>query len=277
MRKYLSPALVLQSFERLREIVPEPKAGQEVTSAIFYLLSFERARHERGCESVLCLDPTTPEGARVRMLMRDEFSKLSVLCEHPMPGVFVNAPDLGSHACERKSPDKRIGSNFFTVPLKKASQGAAPLDYPNRKHGPLLVLGPLRADSNWCIRRHPDWLETLRQMLAERNSRTPFTDLAIFMFRTTKCPYSSDLSESLGELVRSQFCPDFAEDFCSQLMSERQRLSVKDEPFTEAFSNCFKDLVRASVTYSEQADVRSLKKRIAYLEQLLIANKIPYR
>jgi len=277
MKKYLSPSLVLQSFQRLREIVPEAKAGQEVTSAIFYLLSFERARHARGCESVLCLDPTTREGSQVRTLMRNEFSKLSILCEHPVPGIFVNAPDLGSHACERKSPDKRIGSNFFTVPLKKASQSAEPLDYPNRKHGPLLVLGSLRADSKWCIRRHSNWLETLRQMLADRSTRTPFTDLAIFMFRTSECAYSRDLSPSLGELVRSHFCPDFAEDFCSQLISERQRLSVKDEPFAEAFSNCFKDLVRTSVTYSDRSDAKSLKARIAYLEQLLIANKISYR
>lgn len=277
MTKYLSPSLVLQSFERLREIVPEPKAGQEITSAIFYLLSFERVRKARGCEDALCLDPTTQEGTQVRALMRDEFSRLSVLCEHPTPGMFVNAPDLGSHACERKSPDKRIGSNFFTVPLKKASQSATPIHYPNRKHGPLLVLGSLRADSKWCIRRHPKWLQTLRKMLADRNTRTPFTDLAIYMFRTSKCSYSENVSDSLCELVRSHFCNDFAEELCAQLVAERQRLSVKDDPFSEAFSNCFKDLARVSVSYSNDGDVKSLKARISYLEQLLIAHKIPYR
>lgn len=276
MTKYLAPALVSKSFERLREIVPEPKAGQEVTSAIFYLLSFERARETLGSGTTLSLDPCTLEGRRVRILMRDEFSKLSVLCSHPVPGIFVNAPDLGAYACERKSPDKRIGSNFFTVPVKKASQSASPIDYPNRKHGPLLLLGPLRADSKWCIKRHPEWLATLRQMLAERSTRTPFTDLAVFIFRNSKCADTTDLPAALCALVRSHFCQDFAEEFCAQLLGERQRLSVKDEPFSEAFSNCFRDLARVPVSYSGQGDLKLLKSRISYLEQLLIAHKIPY-
>ena len=277
MTKYLAPALVSKSFERLREIVPEPKAGQEVTSAIFYLLSFERAREALGCGTTLSLDPCTLDGRRVRTLMRDEFSKLSVLCSHPVPGIFVNAPDLGAYACERKSPDKRIGSNFFTVPLKKASQSASPIDYPNRKHGPLLVLGPLRADSKWCIKRHPEWLNTLRQMLAERSTRTPFTDLAVFIFRNSKCSYTSDLPEALCELVRSHFCKDFADEVCDQILSERQRLAFKEEPFSKTFANCFRHLADASINGSEENDPRALKARINYLEQLLVSHKIPHR
>jgi len=277
MTKYLAPSLVSKSFERLREIVPEPKAGQEVTSAIFYLLAFERARQALGCRAILSLNPCTSEGRRARTLMRDEFSKLSILCEHPVPGVFVNAPDLGSYACERKSPDKRIGSNFFTVPLKKASQSASAIDYPNRKHGPLLVLGPLQADSKWCIRRHPKWLHTIRQMLAERSTRTPFTDLAVFIFRNAKCAYSSDLPEALCELVRSHFCEDFATEFCAQILTERQRLSVKEEPFAEDFANCFKHLADVSANDSQKNDPQVLKARISYLEQLLVAHNIPHR
>jgi hypothetical protein len=273
---FINSALTEQAFHRLAEIHSEGKAGQEVASAVFYLFAFELSRRKLECRAVIDLDPTTEQGERARALMRDEFSRLAILSEPPAPGLFVQALDFGCAVCDRKSPEKRIGSNFFTVPLKRASQSATSLAYPNRRHGPLLKMGRLQQGKIWCLARHERWIGNLKMMLAERKSSTPFTDLLTYVFRNSEIDGAASLSDALVAFSKSSFCPDFADELCIHIGRESDKVELTCSPFVQKYSNNFRSLASVRSRLLPSDSLANLNKRIKYLENLLNKNRIPF-
>lgn len=102
------------------------------------------------------------------------------------------------------APERRISSNFYSVPLTKASKMVDPVPYPGRPC-PLLSLGERIDGERWGIAKHNEWRSNLPAYLADRKSSCPWTVLAIFVARRTpladkkkECPQDT-VSNALEE------------------------------------------------------------------------------
>lgn len=267
---FLHPQLVRKAFTRLAPLETSGKQGQECTSAILYLLAFERVRKLFGCADVLDFDPDSSRGRDHRNALALEFAKLSTLANSQKIGEFLLALNLGEVATDAIAPEKRISSNFLTTPLKRASLSATASTYPNRKHGPTFYLGKLHSSSRWCIQAHSDYLRSLRSMLSDRRSLTPFTDLAVFVFRNQKVSRQhGNLAMMLKDMLVSHYCADFAEAFAAEI--DREKAKIKNDVL---LLNKYENPFGASVTAASTGV--SLEERITYLENLLVRHGIPF-
>lgn len=130
---FFSAGQVSKSFSRLkgrkRTDGKTTKTHLEKTSALMCFLAFDATCKITQSEK-LDLNPTSDHGKKIRGLIAAEFSKLVLLTgESDNKLQFI---ELGKVVQQNKSPEVRFSSNFLTVPLKKASEQAAPYSYPNR-------------------------------------------------------------------------------------------------------------------------------------------------
>ena len=118
MARYLSPELVLRSFSRLRPRVTEGKIHLERCSAIMYFLAFD-ATCRRFDLTVLDVNPQTTTGKTARQQLQLEFAKLSSV--KSLSGVPRQVSRFGEIDEGGISPEKRMSSNFLTVPVTRAT------------------------------------------------------------------------------------------------------------------------------------------------------------
>ncbi len=227
---------------------------------------------------ILDFDPSKNIGLQHRNLMTLEYSKLVLLCTSKRPGMHNQTINMGEVVCDKTAPEKRISSNFFTVPLKKASGSAAPLDYPRRKHGPLFKMGKLTPNVTWGIRAHEDWVSSLSSMLAERRTTTPFFDLALFVFRNNSFyEPSPTLADTLCALIGDHYPVDFAEYWQKRIRQETRLRKDSGDFYQASYSNTFSSpewLARDAS--SVQRDEQTVSSRVTYLEDLLRKHNIPF-
>lgn len=224
--RYFSRELVEQAFLRLREKEPSAKAGMEQTSALCYFLALERLCKNCGSEVIL-LDPVTGVGKRNRESMTGLYSELVVVRSSSGAEWFVE--NLGSvNTDERRTSTDRIGSDFLTTPLKKASRADAEQPYPRRGGRYLLRLGVEMFGKKWGVSRHPKWSTSVSELLEPRRSNTPWTDLALFVFRNDRFGAKGELWDIVEEKLTEGFSPEVSHLWVQQVMYEKRRFVMPD-------------------------------------------------
>ena len=273
MAKYFCSDLVLICFRRLTSSRSEGKKGLERTSGLMYFLSFEAASKIIG-ETCLDLNPDKTDGVHARKAIELEFERL-VLVGKPK-GRLCQVYELGKIIMDGTAPEKRISSNFFTVPLKKASEQPARYDYPKRP-APLMGLGEAATGVKWGIVRHANWAKNLPSFFSEISGSTFFTDLAVFVVRDMSIPdsharnYMDALTASLGK----KFPTELFEFWIDRIKKEHVLARHLESPFCDAYEPLM-DKIRVSNRLSAKTELEDLKNRIAYLEGLLRDNGIGY-
>lgn len=274
---WFSAEVVRGSFGRLRMNLVEGKIGVERTSALFYFLAFD-ASHKS--QTPLSFDPDTIVGRQNREAFSTEYCKLATLKTLGC-GKFLCTEDLGLVTQNGTSPVKRVSSNFLTVPVKKGSQRTLPLDYPKRPL-PLLVLGPGLVSSKWGVGAHPDWQVNLHKFLSEKITRTPFTDLAVFVLRDDKLLGDGSFDNALSVGLANRFSTELS-DFWSRQVIRESRTFRPNLPAgwrSEVYHDAFSDEAWISSVQrggsGESSRVEFLENRVIYLEDLLRRNLIPF-
>jgi hypothetical protein len=281
MSCYLSPKLVELSFKRLAPVSRAGKRQLERTSALMYFLAFDAAvKNLDRCP--LDLNPLSMEGKNNRQTMELEYVKLVQL--KPSDDRQVrHVATLGMIDKGRNRPEKRISSNFFTVPVKKASDSDKVYNYPNRP-APLLKMGAAATDIKWGVDYHNDWKTSLPELLVELKGNTPFTDLAVFVTRNDPFPDGSvKVHESLAFAIRKRFGEDLAIFWAKRMDAEKVFVKHGETPFRSSYSD---PLTGEGFSMESRASCREALKtldkvvlvdRIVYLEGLLDAQDIEYQ
>jgi len=223
MSRYINPDRVKDSFSRLSSQDDGGKAHLERTSAILYFLSFDAVCKK--CEtSLLDLNPDTLAGKNNRKRLELEFSKLVLL--DSIHGTPIQLVEFGKIDAIGKSPEKRISSNFLTVPVKKASVQATPYLYPKRPpECPLLKIGKVATGELWGMTYHPDFAQNFFKILSTAKTSTPAYDLTLLILRDTNIAEDClDFFEGLSELISERYTK-FVAAMISKRM-ERERLFV---------------------------------------------------
>jgi hypothetical protein len=267
---YFTPKLIEVCFARLKSRDGGSKRGIERTSALMYFLAFDSIRKEK---KSISLNHTSVEGKSNRAALGVEYSKLITVTNLGVDRVLA-AVDLG----ELKiidSPEKRISSNFLTVPLKKASALTTPMPYPGRP-APLLRLGSvLLSGDSWGISLHENWEEHISIFLADRISQTPFLDFSIFVLRETEFEYKDNIIELICEMLEKRFSNELATYLKNKISFEKRRFTYTTEWFQDKKNRPFSSY---SPKISEHCTNNNqlLLERIQYLESLLSQNEIPF-
>lgn len=281
MALYLKPTLVLESFKRLSSRNNEGKKSLERTSALMYFLSFDAAVKNIGYFPI-DLNPNSFEGKSGRDIVQLEFVKLVHLKQSndmQVRQVLI----LGKIDTGGTLPEKRISSNFFTVPLKKASENAKEYVYPNRP-APVLKMGFSATGKKWGVDYHDQWRDNLPKLLSDVKSNTAFSDLAIFVLRNEKLPDGfQGLRKTLFESIKSKFSISLADYWCNQMEAESVFFKHGNNPFQDYYEESLPEENVSGLTRSlyrdklNSLDREALLERVNYLESVLDREKIEYR
>jgi hypothetical protein len=278
---YLSDELIEDSFHRLSSKKNIGKMSLERTSALMYFLAFD-ATVKKKRKSPLDFDPDTHEGQNNRATMELEFVRLVKLSSGKTGGIR-QVTVLGRIESTGSAPEKRISSNFFTVPLKKASQVSMEYHYPNRP-APVFKMGENSTNLKWGIDYFDGWKKNLPQLLSETKSNTVFADLAVFVFKDTEFKLESkDFIENLDACIREKFSPQLADFWINKIKSEKIFWKKPKTTFQTDFPCAFQE--ESKETNGDQATIRDLKalgesclaERVLYLEDVLDKHGIEYK
>lgn len=269
MTKYLSHELVGRSFERLSSRNIGGKTHMERTSALMYFLAVDAALRHFELTS-LDLNPDSLEGRNSRKQVELEFIRL-VLVGNSQGGVR-QVTELGKIEEAGTHPEKRISSNFLTVPLKKASDQAEPFYYPNRPKCPLFKMGLAATGKKWGLSYHENWMQNFLSILTTIRGSTPTLDLAVFVSRDCVIEDSvADVFTALKQQLSKRFTSNLSNFLIQRI--EKERVLAPD--FSSSFSGShvpFADFYKKSPVkikkYSEM-NKSELIERIRQLESTL--------
>lgn len=274
MAKFLNPELVCLSFQRLSSRNSNGKSHLERTSALMYFLSISAA-FKHFTTDCLDLNPESFEGKNNRKQIELEFTRL-VLLEKSSNGQ-KQVTELGKIAVGGTIPEKRISSNFFTVPLKKASSQKEPYNYP-RRPAPLITMGHTATGIKWGVECHEDWSSNLPFFLTETKGSTPMLDLSIFVCRD--CSFddeSTDVISAIKDQIEKRFPQKLADYWISRIEKEKLLARHIEAPFVEQYSYfaniCMNGLPPKDYTEMKKAE---LIQRIKNLEVILFHNGIKF-
>ena len=268
---YISAVAVCESFKRLMASVQGGKSYQEKTSSLMYFLAFD-VLSKKKCSSAIDFPPNS----LARRDLALEFSRLVLL--NRQDGVIQQVKELGVVERNGRDPEKRISSNFYTVPLKKASENIGASPFPNRPV-PLLLIGAVNDEFKWGITLHPNWRNNLLHFLQDATGNTPFTDLAVFVCRNDQLDEGiDDLRQAISTVLFRKFTDDVASFWAERIESEKIFAKhLKNESF---FSAEFQQADLCSGA-SRKVVLRGMKKddlikHILYLENILNSHSITY-
>lgn len=269
MAKYFSQELVCKSFERLSSRNTTGKTHMERTSALMYFLSVDAAFKHFGVSS-LDLNPESLDGKNSRKQVELEFTRL-VLVGKSHSGVR-QVTELGKIEEAGIHPEKRISSNFLTVPLKKASNQATPFYYPSRPKHPLFKMGRAATGKQWGLSFHDHWMANFLAILTTIKGSTPSLDLAIFVCRDCAIDDgANDIFSALEEQLKKRFTRNLADFWIQRIEKEKVMARGIDVPFADhhvPFASFYKQ-APAPVKRYEQMKKSELIDRIHQLESML--------
>ncbi len=271
---YIADDALRASFDRLLSSDPKAKKGLERTSALMYFLAFDAlvSRVLASKTDVVDMNPSSANGQYNRNQFVAQYLNLVVISQSPAAHIHK----LGSVTTEGARPDKRISANFLTTPLKRASQAAEPNEYPKRP-SPLLVLGVAEGGSRWGVMRHTDWKANLASFLADSNSKTPFTDLAVVLSRRHKMPAKTHLDHTdLTNALKALFSDDLSDVWQKHLRIESKRAACPEISLQPSESRVLYPQAQSATTLNSRVGKISDRNRISYLERLLTQNGIPF-
>jgi hypothetical protein len=260
---FIHPDQVQSSFASLASTKTQGKTHSERTSVILYFLAFD-ATCKRVGSSSLDFDYDKSEGINNRTYMETEFARLCLVDSHE--GGTFQISELGKVSLERKSPTTRISSNFFTVPLKKASTQKDISSYPKRPPAPVLNLGKTSELTNWGITYHPSWKVSLPKLFSEVKGSTYFTDLAICVFRDSEIE-KGDIREGLELLIAERFSKEVVDYWIDKIRKEKLFWRpTSPNLFSDCYRNALLNMALASANPYEVFTKKQLIERILVLE-----------
>lgn len=269
MSKFLSVDLMCKCFGRLSARENVGKKHLERTSALLYFLAFDATCKHFEVE-FLDFTPETLQGKSHRKQFELEFARLVVLKR--TPDTIKQVIELGKIDSNGKSPEKRVGSNFLSVPVKKASSRSEEYTYPNRPKAPVLSMGQSPTKIPWGVARNDQWQSNFPKLLSEVKCPTPNIDLALFVIRDVPIlQKSEDIFSVIIESLKSKFTVELCGYFLDRFKEEKIfAFHLKD-----VFSDHHKPFVESYVEKAmEVTNYKSMKKedliqRILFLENLL--------
>ncbi|MBU0688438.1 MAG: hypothetical protein KJ850_08855 [Gammaproteobacteria bacterium] len=271
MAKYLSQELVCKSFERLSSRNKTGKTHMERTSALMYFLSVDAA-FKHFDVSILDLNPDSFDGKNNRKQVELEFTKLVLVGNSH--GVVKQVTELGRIEEAGTHPEKRISSNFLTVPLKKASNQTTPFNYPSRPC-PLFKMGLASTGTQWGVSFHDNWMPNFLAILTTIKGSTPSLDLAVFVCRDCGIDdVAADIFSALEEQLKKKFTKNLADFWIQRMEKEKVMYRGVDVPFSDhhaPFASIYKQPPTPVKQY-EQMNKSELIARIHHLE-LKLATK----
>jgi hypothetical protein len=272
---YLSSDQVSISFKRLSSRKQEGKTHLERTSVIMYFLAFDAACKAKG-NSPLDFDPERNEGKVNRKLIELEFTKLVLL--NRVQGKVIQVSELGKIDRIGKDPEKRISSNFLTVPLKTASEHAAPFFYPKRPATPLMGLGESATGLKWGIDYYNEWHNNLPKLLSDIKQSSPFTDLAVFIFRDTFLEDdNNDYVTVLSEALKNRFTEGLCRFWSERIEKEKMFVRHMQAPFSNVHEPFGRNGDTKEGAHHESFNKVELVNHINYLESLLFDHQIQFK
>lgn len=271
---YFSPQQVFSAFERLSPRNPGGKTHLERTSILMYFFSFDAACKKAGTTK-LDLNPEKVHGQNNRKAMELEFTKFVLIDQ--INGKVRQVMKLGSVDGVSQRPDKRISSNFLTVPLKKASQQSEPFYYPRRPpSAPLMILGP-STGLKWGIGHHPDWPSNLPKYISDIKQSTPFTDLCIFLTRNFEfSEYCTNYTQAINSALDSIFSEKLSEFLKTRVQQEKVLTNHIRDPFSEKYEVFSKQNPQLNDLALSDLSKEKLIKRVKYLEAVLNKKNIRF-
>jgi len=273
---YFCSKQVFASFKRLASRKDKGKTHLERTSCLMYFFAFD-ATCKKMNHSLLDLNPDTTEGKKNRKAIELEFTKLVLLERSPQK--IIQVTELGKIDYTGQAPEKRISSNFLTVPLKKATEQMEPYFYPRRPPTPMIKLGNVATGLKWGIELHQDWSDSLPKLLSEIKDSTPFTDLAIYVMRDTPLNNKAeDYIDALSTALNERFNPQLAKFWIQRI--EREKVlahhHILSIPFSATYQAFAKSVSDYSVNRFESLNRGVLINYIDHLESTLKANQIKF-
>jgi hypothetical protein len=245
-----------------------------------YFLAFD-ATSKGKLKIPLDFNPKKKDGLNNRQKMEIEFVRL-VQLKNGRDGKLRQVVNLGQINKLGASPEKRISSNFFTTPLKKASQSAAKCLYPTRP-APVLIMGNLEAGLNWGIDYCTEWSQNLPKLLKQTKSNSPFTDLAVFVLRDTEFRLvDSDYIGSISEKLTSRFSTRLSEYWVKKIAAEKiyskhlQHLLQDTPPSFPSEEESILPKAESRTKILGHWEKKNLVDRILFLENLLKKNNVSF-
>ncbi len=269
MKKFLSDQLVAYAFKRLSSRRREGKTHLERTSALLYFLAFDAACNKVG-DDCLDMNPDSLTGNNNRRQIELEFTKL-VTIDNNLDGLH-QVYEFGKIEFGGTDPYKRISSNFFTVPLKKASVQKEAYAYPSRPKAPLLKMGLASTGIIWGIAYHDNWINNFPKLLTEIRESTPHLDLAIFLLRDHSFSDNVPALQSAISLgLENRFSKDVANYFMMKIAKEHMFARLPENPFKDRYSSFARIFVNDTTDASDYDKMTKseLIQRIFELEQIL--------
>lgn len=270
MSKYLSHELICKSFERLSSRSNTGKTHMERTSALMYFLSVNAA-FKYFDVSILDLNPDSLDGKNNRKQVELEFIRLTLVGNSS--GRLRQVTELGKIEENGTHPEKRISSNFLTVPLKKASNQTAPFYYPSRPKYPLFKMGFVATGKKWGVSFHENWNSNLLMILTTIKGSTPLLDLAAFVCRDcTLDDEAGDLFSVLEEQLRKRFTRSLADFWIDRIQKEKAMPRGNEIVFADhhiSFADFYKHAHAPTKQYTEMKK-SELISRIHELEAMLL-------
>lgn len=276
MTNYISAELVAQSFKRLSSRERGGKKHLERTSAILYLLAFDAAcKHFE--VTTLDFTPMTHVGQNHRRQFELEFSRLTMLDNSD--GVLKQVTEFGKIDKNGIVPELKISSNFFSVPVKKASMRQDISLYPNRPKAPVLSMGQASTGQAWGITLYKEWQANFPKLLSEARTATPHIDLAIFLLRD-HClnNINDDFFKIINNAIKIKFTNCFSNYFETKINEERIFHKLSTNPFTTSYKSFCQNYKSEDQSYERFNNMKKddLIKRLIYLENILIRNKLEF-
>jgi hypothetical protein len=269
---HLNENLIRDSFLRLRQTETGGKTGLERTSALMCFLALDALQKLTSIIPPVDLDPDLSSGKTNRFILTREVARLVQLKSGTEPYHLLNLGEVEIGG----SPEKRFSSNFLTVSLKKATTSVKIYEYPSRPSNPLLLLGPKATGLIWGMDRHSDWKANLPVFLQGRKTKTPFTDLAIFVLRQRGI---ESIAVTLQEGLMDGLCEIFTPELCAfwktQISLEKVYFGEVESFFQDAAATPFTDCTWMGDLQPVNEAI-ALLARITYLEGLLRMHHITF-
>lgn len=229
MAKYISSDFFYYSFKRLSSRNQTGKTHLERTSALMYFLAFDATLKFLDLK-VLDINPDTLIGKENRKHYALEFEKLVLLEAQPE---LKQVLELGKITTGETHPEKRISSNFFTVPVKKASAAKHAFFYPGRPAA-LLKMGFAATGVQWGIDFHDEWQKNFLKFFTKILSNTPFHDLAVFVLRGQSIDSNStDLITALTGCIQKKFTTKLSDFWLAQMNKEKLFFRYQNDFFSD--------------------------------------------